>query len=66
MEKNIGHLAIGRKENESFWVGDDVRITLLKIDRNKVRLLIEAPEDVVVLREELKNKIAAGNAAAAG
>ncbi len=34
-------------------VGQDVRITVVKIDRNSVRIGIEAPHDVTVYREEI-------------
>lgn len=44
-------LVITRHEGESVWIGD-VRVTRDKKDR----LVIEAPEDVRVIREELMNR----------
>jgi carbon storage regulator len=46
-------LVLSRKRTESIVVGDNVRITVLKIERNAVRLGIEAPREISVVREEL-------------
>lgn len=45
-------LALSRREGDSLWVGDSVRITVVHAQGN-VRLHIEAPRDVRVMREEL-------------
>jgi carbon storage regulator len=47
-------LVLSRKQHDSIMIGDDVRITVVRIDRNQVRLGIEAPPHVSVLREELQ------------
>jgi carbon storage regulator len=46
-------LVLSRKLGQRFQVGQDVRITIVKIDRNAVRIGIEAPADVTVYREEI-------------
>ena len=46
-------LVLSRKLGQRFQVGQDVRITIVKIDRNSVRIGIEAPDDVTVYREEI-------------
>lgn len=46
-------LVLSRKLGQRFQVGQDVRVTIVKIDRNSVRIGIEAPEDVTVYREEI-------------
>lgn len=46
-------LVLSRKRLESLLIGQGVRITVLKVDRNQVRLGIEAPEEVSILRSEL-------------
>jgi len=38
---------------EQIVIGNDIRLTVLKIDGGQVRLGIDAPQDVMVLREEL-------------
>lgn len=49
-------LVITRKVNESFLVGDNVKITIVKTDRGNVRIGIEAPKDVPVVRTEIQGK----------
>jgi carbon storage regulator len=46
-------LVLSRKLSEAIIVGDNVRITVLKIERNAVRLGIEAPAAIPIVREEL-------------
>ncbi|MGO8902870.1 MAG: carbon storage regulator [Isosphaeraceae bacterium] len=46
-------LVLSRKLGQSLRVGDGVRITVLKIDNNAVRIGIEAPEDVPIRRQEI-------------
>jgi carbon storage regulator len=46
-------LVLSRKLGQRFQVGPEVRITIVKIDRNSVRIGIEAPDDVTVYREEI-------------
>jgi carbon storage regulator len=46
-------LVLSRKLGQSFHVGDDVRITIVKIDRNSVRIGILAPDEVSIQREEI-------------
>ena len=46
-------LVLSRKLLESIVIGTDIRITVVKVERNHVRLGIEAPSDVVIVREEL-------------
>jgi carbon storage regulator len=46
-------LVLARRSNETIQIGDDITVTLLEIKGNQVRLGIEAPGDVVILREEL-------------
>lgn len=47
-------LELSRKLGEKIWIGDTVCVTVLDIDRGKVRLGIEAPRDVPIFREEIR------------
>ena len=46
-------LVLSRKLNEKIVVNNDIIITIVKIDRNQVRIGIQAPGDVPIYREEL-------------
>jgi carbon storage regulator len=46
-------LVLSRKLGQRFQVGHDVKVTIVKIDRNSVRIGIEAPDDVTIHREEI-------------
>ena len=46
-------LVLSRKQSQQIVIGPDIRITVVKLDRNQVRLGIEAPRGMTILREEL-------------
>ncbi len=46
-------LVISRKLGEKVFIGDNIVLTVVDIDRGKIRLGIEAPRDVSVARQEL-------------
>ncbi len=50
------NLALTRRTNESIWIGDDVKITVVSCSQGRVRLLIEAPKEIVILRDELRER----------
>jgi carbon storage regulator len=53
-------LCLNRKARESIVIGDDIRIVVMEIKHNVVKLGIEAPQGVSVLRSELRegNRVA--------
>ena len=46
-------LVLSRKLNETILIGENIRVTLLGIDGDKIKIGIYAPRDVKVFREEL-------------
>lgn len=54
-------LILSRREGDSILIGDGVRLVVLSVDRRGVRLGIEAPPDVRILRGEIVNQIAEEN-----
>ena len=46
-------LVLSRKLSQGIRIGDEIRIVVVKVERNGVRLGIEAPGDVGIVREEL-------------
>jgi flagellar assembly factor FliW len=58
-------LILTRKIGESILVGDNIRLVVLEIRGKQIRLGIEAPADIVVLREEIAQRLANENLRAA-
>ena len=54
-------LILTRKQNQSLNIGDGIRIKILQIGTDQVKIGIDAPRDVTVYREEIYQKIAAQN-----
>ena len=46
-------LVLSRKLGEKIVIGDNIVVTVVKIDRNQIRIGIEAPTDVPVYRQEI-------------
>jgi carbon storage regulator len=46
-------LVLSRKEGERIMLGDSVVLTIVRVSGDRVRLGIEAPSDMLILREEL-------------
>lgn len=46
-------LILRRKKNESFLIGDDIRVTILECAADGVRVAVDAPKHISILREEL-------------
>ena len=46
-------LVLSRKTSERILIGDDIAITIVRIGPNSVRIGIEAPKNMNIVREEL-------------
>jgi carbon storage regulator len=57
-------LVITRKKGESILLGDDIEITVVKVDDGSVKLSISAPKNVTILRKELYKEITEENRSA--
>ena len=58
-------LVLTRKQNEGILIGSNILISVIHIDGDKVRLGIEAPKTIRVIREELMTEIGQENKMAA-
>lgn len=47
-------LVLSRRERERVRLGDSIVITIVRVSGDRVRLGIEAPDDMLVLRDELE------------
>ena len=48
-------LVLSRKTGESLQIGERIKITVVKLSGNRVRIGIDAPHDVHIRREELED-----------
>jgi carbon storage regulator len=46
-------LVISRKVNESLVLGDEIIVTVLAIEGDRVKIGINAPRDTIILRQEI-------------
>ena len=46
-------LVITRKKGDAILLGDNIEITVVKVEEGSVKLAISAPKDVTILRKEL-------------
>lgn len=47
-------LVLSRRESERIKLGDSIVVTVVKVSGDRVRIGIEAPNDILVLRGELE------------
>lgn len=57
-------LVLVRKSDESIVIGGDIVVTVLDVDGDRVRLGIEAPRNISILRHELCDEVMSQNRAA--
>jgi carbon storage regulator len=46
-------LVLTRKSNQSIMIGDDIEVSVLSVMGDKVRIGIQAPQDIPVFRTEI-------------
>ena len=58
-------LILTRKIDESIVIADHITVTVLEISGERVKIGIDAPRDVVILRQELQEQVRQENIEAA-
>lgn len=58
-------LVLSRKLNQAIMIGDDVRIIVVSVERDQVKLGIDAPRAIAVHRSEIYDEIQRQNREAA-
>jgi len=47
-------LVLSRKCGQSFFLGDDIEVVILEVQNDRIKVGINAPEQVRIVRKELK------------
>lgn len=58
-------LVVTRKQGESILIGDDIEISVSKIEDGSVKIAIQAPREMSILRKELYKEVESENIEAA-
>lgn len=59
-------LVLKRKAGENLLIGDNIEIKIVEIDDGKVKIGIDAPKEITILRKEVLDEAKAENKAAVG
>ncbi len=49
-------LVLSRKKNEKIVIGDNIVVTIVQVQGDRVRLGLEAPREVRIIRAELEDR----------
>ncbi|WP_016994956.1 carbon storage regulator CsrA [Lysinibacillus boronitolerans] len=58
-------LVLTRKAGETIWIGEDVEIIISEVKGEQVKIAINAPRSIEIIRGELRQDISASNTEAA-
>ena len=50
-------LVISRKHGQTIHIGDDIQVTIYTTDSKQVKVVIDAPQDILILRDELLDEV---------
>ena len=57
-------LILQRKAGESLFIGENIEVSILSVDSGRVRIAIDAPKHISILRSELKRAAVSNHEAA--
>ena len=51
-------LVLSRKVGEKILIGDSISVTVVRVAQGTVRIGVEAPQELPIVREEIKGRLA--------
>jgi carbon storage regulator len=54
-------LVLSRKVGEKILIGDNISVTVVRVAQGIVRLGIDAPKELPIVREEIRGQLAEGS-----
>ena len=54
-------LVLSRKVGEKILIGDKIEVTVVRVAQGIVRIGVEAPQDMPIVREEIKGQLESGS-----
>ncbi|MCY6353962.1 carbon storage regulator CsrA [Clostridium sp. ZS2-4] len=54
-------LVVKRKKGEALRIGDDIEVTVVGIENGAVKIAIDAPKNITILRSELYKEVGEEN-----
>ncbi|WP_434297631.1 carbon storage regulator [Clostridium sporogenes] len=49
-------LVLGRQTGESINIGEDIKLSFVKVKEKTIRVAIDAPKDIAILRDGVEDK----------
>ncbi len=53
----FGMLVLSRKAGERILIGDDIAVTVVRVAQGIVRIGVEAPQELPIVREEIRDQV---------
>jgi len=50
-------LVLSRKVGEKIFIGENISVTIVRVAQGIVRIGVDAPDDLPIVREEIKDQI---------
>jgi carbon storage regulator len=50
-------LVLSRKVGEKIWIGENISVTIVRVAQGIVRIGVDAPSDLPIVREEIKDQL---------
>ncbi len=54
-------LVLSRKVGETILIGDNIAVTVVQVNPGNVRLGVVAPQEVTIVREEIRGQVKSGS-----